>query len=459
MADEKTSRDRGTRQDEHRERVLGVIAEPGPAERLADSLASELPRALESARNAKRSREAAGTRHGEDAGDSQKAGETGENGEAGGGSWRVEVVRRTLPLDSSGTVPLLDIGRRERNGRDWEAVVVLTELPRRADHLPVLADCAPEHRVGLVSLVAMGAVAVRRRTREMLVHLVVDHLADDTGGTGATDGTARKGREGAAGGTAPSRCRVIDEREARESSEEGGAQRAVDANVQLEGQGLHFTLPGWQGKLRLLAGMVRTNRPWRLVPSLSPALAGSTAGAAFGVFYSSIWQLADAFSTGRLLAVSLLAVVAMIAWLVLAHNLWERPQNAGLRAFTALYNAATVATVSCGVVIMFVLLFTATFLAALVIIPPAYLAKTLKHSVGPVDVVTVAWLASCLGTVVGALGSGLADEEAVRGAAFSRGERRRQDWRAEEEARQEQEGETTEESGGTGSGDGSGSGG
>ncbi|MBP2366780.1 hypothetical protein JOF36_002476 [Pseudonocardia parietis] len=34
--------------------------------------------------------------------------------------------------------------------------------------------------------------------------------------------------------------------------------------------------------------MVRANRPWRLVPNLSLAIAGAAAGAAFGVFYSNI---------------------------------------------------------------------------------------------------------------------------------------------------------------------------
>jgi hypothetical protein len=277
----------------------------------------------------------------------------------------------------------------------------------------------------------MGAVQVCRRTRAMLVHLVAAYHTRRTGGAqGARGGPAR------GVGTPAIAYHLIDEREAGGTAEPR-EQREVDANVELEGVGLHLTLPGRWGQARLLAGMVRANRPWRLVPSLSPALAAAMAGSAFGLFYSSIWQLADVSGAGRLALVNTLAVLAMISWIVLANGLLERSPTPGLRAFTVLYNAATVLTVFCGVLAMFLLLLSAAFLAACIIIPPDYLARTLRHPAGTADLATVAWLAACLGTVAGALGTGLADEEAVRDAAFSRSERRRQDWRAEQEARSE----------------------
>jgi hypothetical protein len=74
----------------------------------------------------------------------------------------------------------------------------------------------------------------------------------------------------------------------------------------------HIALVGLRGRLRLLAGMVKSNRPWRLVPSLSPAIASAAAGAAFGVFDSNSWMLADAFTPPRLLLVNAVAVAAMI---------------------------------------------------------------------------------------------------------------------------------------------------
>ncbi|MGY1583225.1 hypothetical protein [Streptomyces sp. MN13] len=57
-----------------------------------------------------------------------------------------------------------------------------------------------------------------------------------------------------------------------------------------------LALVGLRGHLRLLLGPVRANRPWRLVPHLASASAAAAATAAFGLFYSSIWNMADALS-------------------------------------------------------------------------------------------------------------------------------------------------------------------
>ncbi|WP_243087677.1 hypothetical protein [Streptomyces sp. 891-h] len=409
MTDRRTSGSREGVDTTSARRVLGLIAEPGFAENVAHAVARQLPALLD--------RAAGGA-------DSSEPG------------WKVEVVRHLLPLESGGELPLLSVGRAERHQRDWDVAVVLTELPRRVGKVPILADCAPDHGVGLVSMAAMGAVRVRRRTRELLVHLVCAHLSEEArrADRSPLSGAVRRA-------AIPSRYRTVDEREVNPSDEEHEAERAVDTNVDLNGAGLHFTLPGARGQARLLSGMVRANRPWRLVPSLAPALAGAMAGAAFGIFYSSIWQLADASSAARLALVNILAVLAMVAWLILNNNMWERSGNPRLRALSALYNAATLLTVVSGVAIMFLLLLTVAFVSACVIIPTSYLAHTLGHPAGPPDLATVAWLASCLGTVAGALGSGLADEEAVREAAYSRRERQRREWReaqAEQAEQQEQ---------------------
>jgi membrane protein DedA with SNARE-associated domain len=386
------------------ERVIGLIAEPGLSEDVARAVASELPGILARC--------------------------TDGNGSSGA-PWRVEVVRRLLPLNAMGNLRLLDVARDHRHD-SWAAAIVLTELPRRVGTRPILADCAPEHGVGLISLTALGVFGIRRKTRKLLVHLITTYFAPEMElATGRVQDRSRQG------GALPRRYRMIDEREWCED----GAQdvdKLVKTNVELDRAGLHYALPGIRGQAQLLAGMVRANRPWRLVPSLSPALASALAGAAFGVFYSSIWQLSDASSIARLALVTVLSIASMIAWLVLSNGLWERSADARTRRFSAIYNAATLLTVSSGVAIMFMLLFTATFLGACVIIPASYLTHTLHHPAGLSDFATLAWLAACLGTLAGALGSGLADEATVRNAAYSRRERERQDRRAAAETRAEQ---------------------
>lgn len=299
---------------------------------------------------------------------------------------------------------MLEIGRQHARDEDWDVTIVLTELPRRAGTQPIVSDYSLGHGVALVSIPALGAFGLRRQTSKVLLHLLTEHLVDaleDDSGSAHGDADRRRHRPlgmGAPVEHIPSEDEGIDE---------------------------HLGLQGARGRLRLLAGMVRANRPWRLVPSLSPAIAGALAGAASGVFYSTTWQLATAFSGGRLALVNLLVVIAMISWLIIDNNLWERPANRRLREEAVLYNAATALTISIGVVCMYLLLFVGTFVAALVVIPPDYLSSTVHHPADVGDFLVITWLSTSIGTIAGALGSGLASEEAVRQAAYSKREQER----------------------------------
>ena len=67
-------------------------------------------------------------------------------------------------------------------------------------------------------------------------------------------------------------------------------------------------LRGPLSKPRMLAGMLRGNRPTRLPTAMSGVLTAGAATGAFGVFYSSIWALADAHHPIRLLLIGALTI-------------------------------------------------------------------------------------------------------------------------------------------------------
>jgi hypothetical protein len=85
---------------------------------------------------------------------------------------------------------------------------------------------------------------------------------------------------------------------------------------------MHLALTGLRGRLRLLAGMVRGNRPWRLVPHLSTATAAAVATSAYGIINTDFWKIADALSAPRL---ALIHVAAMASWLLIYNHLWYQP--------------------------------------------------------------------------------------------------------------------------------------
>jgi hypothetical protein len=187
-----------------------------------------------------------------------------------------------------------------------------------------------------------------------------------------------------------------------------------------------LALVGWRGHARLLFGMVRDNRPWRLVPHLASATAAAAATAAFAIFYSSIWGMAEALPPWRLAVVTAGAIVAMAGWLVVYNHLWERSAAHHTPVEAVLYNASTALTLLLGVAFMYGILYVLALAVASMVIDAGYLSSQLGHPVGIGDYCTLVWLASSMGVVAGALGSSLDSEEAVRAAAYSRRERERQ---------------------------------
>src|ERR671921_1192000 len=185
--------------------------------------------------------------------------------------------------------------------------------------------------------------------------------------------------------------------------------------------------PGSRAPPRLLSGMVLANRPWQILPSFKGAIAAAFATGAYALVLPTIWTLADAVGWPRLLALMVAAIVAMVAWVIVGHHLWERSRNREDRHWEALYNSVTVLTITVAVLFAFVMMFALVFLAAWIFVPGHYLQTTLKHPVGFGDFLILAWMATSLATVAGALGASLEHEDTVREAAYGYRQRRRQE--------------------------------
>ncbi|WP_459546582.1 hypothetical protein [Nocardia sp. X0981] len=347
--------------------VVGVVADPDLPIRLARELAETLPTLL-----ARR---------------------------FAGADWRVEVFDDPFEAMYPDLEYLIDKAGRHVRDTSWDLALCLTDLPMRGDGREiVLARLDRRHRVGLVSLPALGGIRLQRRLEDLALRIV---------------GALRPG-PGIGLRPGPDPAARLPFRGIR--AEAGaGDERIVHRGV--------------TGYPRLLAGMVRANRPWQLFVGLSSALAGSLAGTAFGVLYSSIWQLATALGPYRLAGVAAAAVAALAVWIIVGHGLWERPVSTRRESDHDLRmrNAGTVVTVAVGALVFFGALFLITFAAVLLVIPPGYLGTVLGRAAQPDDYLTIAVMASALGTVAGAVGSGLEDDVSVRRATYGYRERERRD--------------------------------
>ncbi|QSE72560.1 hypothetical protein [Rhodococcus sp. PSBB049] len=337
-----------------------LIADPGEPAALAERIAEYLPERLRSPDRVER-------------------------------RWTTCVRRKPyLPDEQADFAEVIDTV--DPSSEEEDVVVYLTDLPRREDTLPVVADVSTDHNFALISVAGVGGVHIERRVR------TVTELAI---------------------------ARVLGEPELMPT---GAARQFPSAQIR---GGIRYFAPSGLRRLRLLSGMVRANRPWRLVTGLSKVLVGAFATGAIALATSTIWLFADTMGPWRMSAATVLSIVAMVLWLILDHELWERPKSPQEHDRSVLYNTTTVVTLVIGVVVLHVALFGLLLFTASLTLPSELLSRVLGHGVNFSDYLTLAWLLASIATIGGALGSGLEDDAAVKEAAYGVRQRQRL-----EEARQ-----------------------
>ncbi|MFI0998303.1 hypothetical protein ACIP10_06325 [Streptomyces galbus] len=323
-----------------------------------------------------------------------------------GGQRRFDVEVVSEPF-SGGTEDLatvadrtVDRGRREK----WDVVVALTDLPLHSRGRKLVMEVSHEHRAALLSLPSLGGLRLQRRAQRAVEEAVLS-LVD---AEGAEAGRAPHPRP-------PGR---FTSRLAPVHPAPVGEEEPAD---------LRYVLSGSRGYLRMLAGMVRANRPWRLVPGLSKALAAALATGAIATVNSTLWSLAASLDTTRLVIATLGSVALMIGWLIVDAHLWHRSaeDSPEARKRTALYNASTVLTVGIGVLVCYAGLLAVNLLWALFILNGQVFSSMTRTPLHASVYWTLAWFVASVATVGGALGSGLESDEAIRAAAYSKREQER----------------------------------
>ena len=353
--------------------TLGLIPAPDIPEKIATELASELPDLLAERVD-------------------------------GSVSWEVAVLVDPLTGTDREAPEILDECRKKMLDEGWDLAVCLTDLPvYRADTL-VAADASAKRGVAGISLPALGALRLHPKARKLTLQLAGE-LYERTKEHGDYP-PAQRSQEAEPVG---SFLRVDPPDE---------DMKAMDVDAR-------FASPGVLGHLRLWSGMVLANRPWKMLPAFKGAIAAAFATGAYVLVITTLWLLADAVGFWRLLALMVAAIVAMVAWIIVAHHLWERPEDPQQRRWAPLYNGVSVLTVSTAVLLAYAILFALLFVAAWVFVPGGYFQSILKHPVGLGEYLTLAWLGTSLATVAGALGASLEDEERVNAASYGYRQRRR----------------------------------
>ena len=343
------------------ELVIGLLAAPGPASELTESLVGEIADRLA--------------------------------GQLPGVRWRVEFVSDRLVQPPTDLSELVAAGRRMLLERGWHLAVCVTDLPLQTARRPMIAHVSATHGVAVLSMPALGPVSVRKRTAETIVRLVGHILGDPAQAAGAE--------------RLPLAEAVIRR------------MRELGARTERSEHGVGFVARVVTGNIWLLLGMLRANRPWRLALRLMRALAVAFAAGVFALVTSDIWRLSYYLGPLRLVVISLGSVAAITVTIMVTTGLWERSPHPAAREQVALFNIVTAATVGLGVAALYLALFIAMLAAALLLVPGNLLGLVLGHPAGVADQVSLAWLATSIATLGGALGAALESSETVREAAYT----------------------------------------
>ncbi|HEY0572783.1 MAG TPA: hypothetical protein VGD73_01705 [Pseudonocardia sp.] len=347
--------------------VIGLLADPGLPTELAEYLAEELPDALADT-------PVEGTRY------------------------RFVVVRETLRrLGDARGERMIDLAAERANREGWDFALCLTDMPVHKGERPLVAELSRGEAAAVLVVPALNVLRLADEARELVAGMLVEWAA----------------RERLARGSRP--LVRITERTPNLHQLEPDDDDDVDVRLTRSA-----------GPLWMLAGMVRVNRPWRLVLGLRSALAAAVATAAFGLVSNPVWQVSAAMSTLRLWISTVVSLVTIICWLIMNHQLWQHARSADrvVRRQIRLYNAATVLTLAIGVLVSYLVLFVGNLLTGWFVVVPDVLSESIRRPVGFADYLRLAWLVSSLATIGGALGSGLESSDTVRSATW--GDRYRQ---------------------------------
>lgn len=334
--------------------------------------------------------------------------------------WTIPVIADPLMSSEQDESGILDMCQNWREQNDWDYAISLTDLPIYRERQIVVADVSAARKIGQISLPALGVLHLRQLAREIALQIVSELY-----GSRPEPSQSRAGESGEA--LAFHGPRTQQSRGVQLIGLLAPIQHHTtpDADMKAMNLSARYVAVGVRGHLRLWAGLVYANHPLRLFIRFKGTIAAAFATGAYGLIFPTLWQLADAAGLLRLLIMMVTSITAMIAWLIVGHNLWERSSELEPRPLAALYNGITVLTLTAAVVSAYVVLFALFLLTVLIVVPSSLLQSTLQRPIGIGDYIFLAWVASSVATVAGALGSGLEDSETVRDAAFGHRQKRR----------------------------------
>ncbi|MFG6149186.1 hypothetical protein [Halobacillus sp. B23F22_1] len=336
--------------------------------------------------------------------------------------WEIKVLTDPLTGGTEDAEEIMEKTNEFKEDHNWDYAICITDLPIVSKGRMVVAEASNERKTGFISFPSLGAFPLQRRLRESIFQLTSEiHYGspapeDNKEEEKKTRSQMRKQRETdrLVGKSLTERLSPIEKTHFSEDEDDNGVR--------------FYNKHKSTGRIRLLSGMALANSPWTIFSSFKSVIAVAFATGSYGLIFPTLWQLSDGYSILRFIALMITAMIAMVVWIIVAHNLWEKQNSESSKYLVTLYNSATLLTLSVAVLFYYLVIFVLFLLAVILFVPGNILEQTLGHSPGVITYILLAWLASSVATLAGSLGAGLESEETILNATYGyRQKRRRQE--------------------------------
>src|SRR5699024_3304620 len=87
------------------------------------------------------------------------------------------------------------------------------------------------------------------------------------------------------------------------------------------------------------------------------------------LIFNTLWQLSGLYGMPRFITLMMTAIIAMITWIIFAHNLWEKKKNYYSQKLRFMYNITTIMTLTISVLIFYISMFLLFSIAVIIFVP------------------------------------------------------------------------------------------
>lgn len=369
--------------------VVGIVAAPGLPENLAYQLENELPETLSKYINSDV-------------------------------EWKISLTIDPLTGSAESVERIYEKTNDYNHSNEWAYTICITDLPVFQEKYVVAVDINKDTGTSLISLPSYGWRPMKKRAKHTIVGIIKE----------------------------VNEYKHKNKNKESETSHElmnsqfplSSLKRTSHYIENTKSEHVQYLVSNKTfGAFRLISGMTFANNPLNMMSSLSSVVAIAFTTGAFGIVFTTMWNLSYVYTEWRLFCMTIVAVLGMMIWTIVAHRLWEPIKQSEDCRITRLYNFTTVSTLAISLIIYYVTLLILFLVAALVILPPDYLGQTLKmgRSADFITFFNLAWFAASISTVAGAIGAGLNNEELILESTY--GYRQKMRYKRIKELREEKE--------------------